>query len=89
MNKMEDAKSAAPAPSLPDIPSGFVTPAGYKTKRCKYCRAYSSSKTPLPAGVYPSWDPIIPWFAGKQLNPKGLVCRICYTVFVLDWLFWM
>lgn len=58
----------------------FIAPEGYKVKKCKYCRALSNSKSPLPTSVFPSWAPCIPWGDGKLLRPKGLTCRICINV---------
>lgn len=58
-------------------------PAGYKSKRCKICRSYSHSRSPLPAGIFPSFDPLLPWADGRKEKPRGCVCRICYNVTIL------
>ena len=75
-----DAADIIPAPPQPVLGDGTL-PAGYRSKRCKYCRTFSHSRTPLPLGIFNSWDPLLPWADGKKEKPKGLVCRICYNVF--------
>lgn len=52
-------------------------PGGYKVKVCRYCRIPSNAKSPLPAGCFTAWDPLVPWSEGTRNKPRGLVCRIC------------
>ena len=68
----------------PPPPPGISIPTGYKAKRCKLCRTFSTARTPMPLGISPGWDPLIPWAAGKKDRPKGLVCRLCLTVLNSD-----
>ena len=76
----DDDRAISVAGSIaPPPPTSFELPAGYKAKRCKYCRVFSTAATPVPEGVFPSFDPLIAWAAGKRERPKGLVCRICLT----------
>jgi hypothetical protein len=54
-------------------------------KCCKTCAHSSKEVNPLAKGKYargrrqPTW----PWRYGCPTNPKGLVCRICETAFLL------
>lgn len=66
---------------VPSPPEGWEQPPSYKVKRCKFCRAYSHSKCPVPPDCFPAWKPLIPWAAGSRDKPKGCVCKICVTIF--------
>lgn len=65
----------------------IALPDNYKVKVCKYCRSASWQKTPLPMGLYPAWDPLVPWYQGRKEKPAGFVCRICHSVIWLKILF--
>ena len=49
----------------------------YKGRQCKYCRTMSSARSPFPDGVFPAWDPNIPWHQGKRERPLGQICKVC------------
>lgn len=66
--------------ALGDKCTEVVLPDAYKVKVCKFCRTASWQKTPLPLGLYPAWDPLVPWHQGRRDRPTGVVCRICSSV---------
>lgn len=77
-----DAVSECGTNVMQGHPAGaFDVPPGYKMKKRKYCRTASFASSPFASGLYPSWDPIVPWNDGKRDRPKGLVCKPCAT----DW----
>ena len=77
---------ASTASQAPDPPKSVELAPAYKPKRCKYCRVWSTMSTVLPLGVFTSWDPLMPWQAGKKTQPKGLCCKICFVAIQLQYI---
>lgn len=67
----------------PEAPPGVDDlPVEYKVRRCKYCKAWSTSLSPWPltGTVLSSWSPMLPWAKGTRNKPTGECCKPCMVV---------
>lgn len=76
--------SEAGGTQAPDAAEGWIQPEKYKVKRCKYCRTCSIVKSPLCEDCFPSWWPLMPWADGRRDSPKGLICKLCNIVSLIE-----
>ena len=65
-----------------DLQAGFGHQIAQKSRKCRYCSAWSSEPSPWPLQGTPlaSWAPNIPWGRGKQSAPIGSICKPCVIV---------
>ena len=77
---MPPSESGQSEAVLQDRCNAVDLPSTYKVKVCKFCRASSWTKSPLPPGIFTHWDPLLPWSQGRRDKPLGFMCKICVSV---------
>lgn len=77
---MPPSESGQSEAVLQDRCNSVDLPSTYKVKVCKFCRASSWTKSPLPPGIFTHWDPLLPWSQGRRDKPLGFMCKICVSV---------
>ena len=77
---MPPSESGQSEAVLQDRCNSVDLPSTYKVKVCKFCRASSWTKSPLPPGIFTHWDPLLPWSQGRRDKPMGFMCKICVSV---------
>lgn len=55
---------------------------GYKPKKCRYCKIWSSEKSPWPleGTALGAWAPLVAWARGTLEKPSSDLCRVCMIV---------
>lgn len=73
---------ASLAPTEEVVPPGVSLPAGYKSKRCRICKVWSTSLSPWPleGTSLAAWAPLIAWARGTKDKPISSNCKICIIV---------
>ena len=61
---------------------GWDLPAGYKVKRCKFCKCWSTDLCPWPLknSLLSAWEPLMPWQRGSVKKPVSDECKMCWNV---------
>lgn len=68
------------APAVPDD-MGWELPIGYKVKRCKFCKCWSTDLCPWPLKntLLSNWEPLMPWQRGTVKKPVSDECKLCWN----------
>lgn len=76
-----------PQGEVPEIPCDF--PEAYSAKRCWICGAWSTDRAPYTQAPeeHAIWMGYMPWDQGSAHGPRGLIDRLCKTVWCSgDWM---